>query len=184
MKIAYIGWGSLIWNQGSLKIQDSWQDDGPLIPVEFARISQDGRLTLVLWRGASPVQTLWSYAAEENLNAAIKGLKLREGTNANRIGYLSLRNGKSRCQVIEDLVVIIESWLRDKDLDAAVWTDLPSNFEQKTGKAFTTESAVAYLKSLEGNALDAARTYIVNAPDSINTPIKRAVEEELGWKRS
>jgi len=37
------------------------------------------------------------------------------------------------------------------------------------------------LKSLEGNALAAARTYIVNAIASINTPLRRAIEEELGW---
>jgi len=70
MKIAYIGWGSLIWKQGSLKLRGIWQSDGPYLPVEFARVSQDGRLTLVLCRGVSSVQTLWAYAEEENLNAA------------------------------------------------------------------------------------------------------------------
>jgi len=182
MKIAYIGWGSLIWNQGSLKLKGTWQSDGPYLPVEFARVSQDRRLTLVLYRGASPVQTLWTYAEDENLNAAIKGLKIREGASANRIGYLSLRNGKSRCRVIEDLVFVIESWLKDKGLDAAVWTDLPANFAERTGMAFTSENAISYLKSLEGEALAAARNYIVNAPASIDTPIRRAVGEDMGWK--
>lgn len=181
MKIAYIGWGSLIWDQGSLKLKGTWQCDGPYLPVEFARVSQDGRLTLVLCRGVSPVQTLWAYAEEENLNAAIKGLRVRERTSANRIGYLSLRNSKSRCRVIEDLVFVFESWLKEKGLDAAVWTDLPANFAERMGEAFTTENVISYLKSLEGDALAAAKAYIVNAPDSIDTPIRRAVEEELGW---
>ena len=182
MKIAYIGWGSLIWNQGSLKLQGPWQSDGPYLPLEFARVSQDGRLTLVLYRGVSPMQTLWAYAEEENLNAAIKSLKVREGTKAKRIGYFSLRSGKNRCQVIKDLVFVMESWLKDKDLDAAVWTDLPANFTERTGMDLNTENAIFYLKSLEGNTLAAARTYIVNAPASINTPLRRAIEEELGWK--
>ena len=182
MKIAQIGWGSLIWNQGSLKLQGTWQSDGPYLPVEFARVSQDGRLTLVLYRDVPPVQTLWAYAEEENLNAAIKSLRLREGTTAKRIGYLSLKNGKSRCRVIEELVFVIENWLRDKDLDAAVWTDLPANFTKRTGMAFTAENVIAYLKSLEGNSLDAVRTYILNAPESISTPLRRTIEEELGWK--
>jgi len=184
MRIAYIGWGSLIWNQGSLKLQGTWQKDGPYLPVEFARVSQDGRLTLVLYRDVPPVQTFWAYAEEENLNAAIKGLRLREGTTARRIGYLSLRSGKSRCGVVKDLVFVMENWLRDKGLDAAVWTDLPANFVERTGMDFTTENAISYLKSLEGNALSAARNYIVNAPASINSPLRRAIEEELGWKRS
>ncbi len=182
MKIAYIGWGSLIWNLGNLKLRGTWQSDGPYLPVEFARISQDGRLTLVICRDVSPVQTFWASAEEENLNAAIKGLKVREGTIANRIGYLSLRNGKSRCRVIEDLVFVFESWLKDKGLDAAVWTDLPANFAERMGVAFTTENVISYLKSLEGDALAAARAYVVNAPASIDTPIRRAVEEELGWR--
>ena len=37
------------------------------------------------------------------------------------------------------------------------------------------------LKSLEGNALSAARNYIGNAYASINTPLRRAIEEEVGW---
>lgn len=48
--------------------------------------------------------------------------------------------------------------------------------------AFTAENAISYLKSLEGEALAAARNYIVNAPASIDTPIRRAVGEDMGWK--
>ena len=184
MKIAYIGWGSLIWNPGSLRIMDSWQDGGPIFPVEFARVSKDGRLTLVLYRGASPVQTFWSLSAEENLDAAIKDLMLREGTIEKRIGYLSLSSGKSRCKVLGELVEVMESWLKHKELDAAVWTDLPSNFEEKTGMVYSTKNAIRYLKGLDGNKRDSAKEYIVNAPDSIKTPVRLAAEEELGWKRS
>ena len=184
MKIAYIGWGSLIWNPGSLRIMGSWQDDGPIFPVEFARVSKDGRLTLVLYRGASPMQTFWSLAADEDKNAAIKCLKLRERTIKDRIGYLSIRNGNSRCQIIGELVEVIESWLRYKDLDAAVWTDLPSNFAEKTGMVFSTKNAIRYLKRLERDRRDSAKDYIIKAPAIINTPVRLAVEEELGWKRA
>jgi len=45
-KIIVLGWGSLIWDPRELKIKNSeWQKDGPNLPIEFARISQDGRLT-------------------------------------------------------------------------------------------------------------------------------------------
>lgn len=38
-KIAVIGWGSLIWCPKGLKIRDKWKNDGPKLPIEFARIS-------------------------------------------------------------------------------------------------------------------------------------------------
>ena len=53
----------------------------------------------------------------------IKGRNYSKG-----IGCLSLRDGKRRCQVVQEIIVVMESWLRDKSLDADVWTDLPSNF--------------------------------------------------------
>ena len=62
MKIVYLGWGSLIWNTKGLKTKGEWQNDGPLLPVEFARVSRDGRLTLVLYPGAKKFRVQWIYS--------------------------------------------------------------------------------------------------------------------------
>lgn len=49
MKIACLGWGSLIWNPGDLKIKtEDWFSGGPILPIEFVRISTDKRVTLVI----------------------------------------------------------------------------------------------------------------------------------------
>ncbi len=47
-KIGIIGWGSLIWDPRGLPIKCKWHKNGPELPIEFSRISQDGRLTLVI----------------------------------------------------------------------------------------------------------------------------------------
>lgn len=48
MRIAILGWGSLIWNPNGLPIRGDWQRGGPVLPIEFSRISSDERLTLVI----------------------------------------------------------------------------------------------------------------------------------------
>ena len=48
MKIAILGWGSLIWNPRILKVAGDWTLDGPTLPIEFSRISDNDRLTLVI----------------------------------------------------------------------------------------------------------------------------------------
>jgi hypothetical protein len=89
MKVACIGWGSLVWSPGVLRCKGEWQLDGPCLPLEFARTSKDWRLTLVLTDGAAPVPTLWTeldYADPESAKAALQG---REATGPLSVGLWS-----------------------------------------------------------------------------------------------
>ena len=83
MEIAVLGWGSLVWEpkrrDARLRTKGYWYNDGPFLPIEYARISGNNELTLVIHPKARRVRTLWIYSLYHNLNGAIRNLQKREG---------------------------------------------------------------------------------------------------------
>ncbi len=87
VSIACIGWGSLIWDHRELPIIPPWNEDGPMLPVEYLRHSvKRETVTLVLDPSAQPVQSLWVPLQVSDLGQAREALRLREGTVAKYIG--------------------------------------------------------------------------------------------------
>lgn len=179
--IACLGWGSLIWDPRTLPIQRHWFQDGPFIPVEFARQSSDSRLTLVVEPNAKPVRTLWATMDDMNLDAAIEALRSREGipkSAKNKIGHWSV--GDEPPSVIPDL----PGWVRSRGVESVIWTALGPKFDGNNGKAPSVDQAVQYLRSLSGSVRDEAEKYVRNAPPQIDTDHRRRFEAELGWSVS
>ena len=180
MKIAFLGWGSLIWDESrEFKIDDGWKKDGPKLPIEFARISRDGRLTLVLYSDAQLIEVLWAEANTEDLDEARCNLQEREKANYKDIHYVSLDDNNTNSKVAPEILDGIIRWARTKKLDAVVWTGLDSKFKNE----FNEDSAVEYLKGLENGAKQKAKEYIQKAPCQIRTKVRERVEQELGWKQ-
>jgi len=179
MKIACLGWGSLIWDPRGLNIEGGWKKDGPGLPVEFARRSGDGRLTLVLYPELEPVKVLWALMDTEDISESRKNLQAREGTIERYIDYIWKNEEYS---YVLDSVEVVKGWAQEKGLDGVVWTGLYSNFEGKTGMEFTVENAVKYLDGLTSEDRKKAKEYIQKAPSQVRTPVRERVEDELGWQ--
>jgi len=75
---ACLGWGSLIWEPGDLPISHEWREDGPKLPLEFARKSKDGRMTLVVCKQGTLCPTLWNTLSSPSLDEARAALARRE----------------------------------------------------------------------------------------------------------
>jgi len=176
MKIAIIGWGSLIWDPKNLKtISDDWYEDGPMLPVEFARISNDGRLTLVIIPRCEKQRTLWTVSALTAIEEARENLRLREGRTKSQHIHSRIRGGAAKPDSIpREVLAEIDGWLEEHlDIDAVVWTGLPSNWEEKRGCSWSPIEAKAYLNSLVGDVYKKAEEYIDKAPSQIRTEFRK-----------
>lgn len=178
-EIAILGWGSLIWDPQDLCYNGEWYKDGPSLPVEFARISEDGILTLVLYLSAKKVQVLWTYSKKITISEAIHNLSEREKCPIESIGFIDLKTQESRCNVLPEVKDIIGSWAKGKGLDSVVWTDLSSNFSDKlNGKDFNEENVFEYLKELYEDKLRAekAEEYFFENRHQIITDLSEKIE--------
>ena len=176
--IACLGWGSLIWNPGDLPVNE-WREDGPSLPIEFARRSKDGRVTLVIAPGASEVAVLWATLRVTDIEEAIMRLAKREGCPSHRIGRWPGPAGVGSDRV--------GAWARDRGLAGIVWTALPANWNQVEGQVPTMAELLDYLRGLDGPTGAAAEDYIRSAPRQIQTGFRPELEaafNDLGSHQS
>jgi hypothetical protein len=180
MKIACIGWGSLIWNPENLIIQREWFYDGPLLCIEYTRQSINGRLTLAITPNTKPIRSLWALMATEDLTEAKQSLCIRETRSLKRIadsiGAIIVEE-----EYLSEPERTIHDWLSILKLDAAIWTKLPPKFKETENLAPTLEEAISYLKGLNINKRMIAEEYIRRTPKQIDTFYRREFEKEFGW---
>ena len=182
MGIAIIGWGSLIWDPQGLDIENEWHTDGPILPVEFARVSRGNRLTLVLVSNVPLQPTLWTLSRKPTLSEAVRDLAKRESTAEYNVGRWPHTNEHVGSQA--DILMRIAPWARERKLDAIVWTALgPKKPSGENGLA-TDEELTNYLRALVKHGDDAAaKEYVEKAPTQIKTPLRARIRRELGWKQ-
>ena len=151
--IACLGWGSLIWDPQDLPIRRYWFEDGPLVPVEFARQSEDGRITLVIVPSADPVRSQWALMDSDSLADARERLRRREGNTKNQyIGDWS-RGNCSPASIPE-----LSEWALARNIDSVVWTALPPKFDSENIRLPSVEEVIAYLQQRSRNRARRGRT--------------------------
>ena len=178
MRIAVIGWGSLIWSERTLKVEEGdWKPDGPKLPIEFSRISTDNRLTLVIDPEFDNVETYWKMSTLTNLEEACQNLQEREDTpDVEDIGFIDLEHRVHQIRRPNMFLLgRLSQWGTEKGLDALIWTELEPKFEARTGKEFNLENINEFIRGLSGIELERAREYIEMAPPQTQTRLRKDI---------
>jgi hypothetical protein len=151
LRVAILGWGFLLWEGGGAfdKWHDDWRCDGPMLNLEFSRVSASrlNALTLVIDRdNGAPNRVAWCLSLRDDPVLAQADLQSREGTTIRNIGRILAAQPDSNPanQSADD----IAAWAQTQGLDVVVWTRLSSNFESVTGISFSVGSALDYLGRL------------------------------------
>jgi len=184
LRIAILGWGSLIWDPRDLPIASAWQS-GPKLPIEFSRVStrgnRQGCLTAVIdEQQGVDVVTMFALSPRLNLDDAIVDLRDREGTIDDRVGFLDLHHGTERQfarQHHPRACNTIKAWAVQQQLDAVVWTGLTSNFLEVVNVPFSVSAALEHLRGLAEPMRSHAFDYLRRAPAEVMTPLRRAANE-------
>lgn len=180
LQIAILGWGSLIWDERPEfdKYHSKWLLDGPVLPLEFSRVSESrkGALTLVIDSvNGSDCQVAYTLSARSSAEDAIADLRCREGTTMERMGFY-FGNKTKKCAVA--VPASIAPWAAKNSFDVVIWTGLSSNFEREIGKKFSVERAITHLQNLTPEAKAGAAAYIWRAPEFIKTKLRSALQVE------
>jgi hypothetical protein len=184
VRIAVIAWGSLVWDRRELVVADDFEPTGPLLPIEFCRVSRNGRLTLVIDEAVGThCATYSALSAFDNISNARGNLQAREGLeHVNGVGFIDLTLGTKSGRAMERHPLAVETitaWANANRYDAAIWTALASNFHEpeKADEPFSVEAAIRYLETRGAKTLDAALTYVRQAPPEVQTPVRAEVKK-------
>lgn len=178
-RIVILGFGSLLWNSNGLNISN-WQKDGPILPLEFSRISKRGNLTLVIDpKNGSFNQVYWTLNKSNNLQDVMRELQKREKIKNKylnkSIGILDVKNHLYNEGANKYPIIILDGifkWARKKEIDFVIFSSLSVRFKDVINVPYTIENAVIYFNDLPINIQSLTKNYIEKTT-WINTEFKR-----------
>mgnify|MGYP006982470525 CR=1 FL=1 len=185
-RIAILGWASLIWDLENLAphTKGDWlMEAGPLLPMEFSRISPKRKLGLVVC--LDPIvgvdcKTHVIQSVHTDIALTIANLAARERAPLDLIGAVhsdGLRRGR-----MPEVCDRVTNWCEANEWDGVVWTDLKPNFIEYTQKEFSVNAGLCYLRTLTDDSLTEAFNYIENAPRQTQTPLRIALANDVWWQ--
>lgn len=164
-----------------MPVQGEWNNDGPMLPIEFARQSNNGRITLVIVPDKISFSSYWTLLEVKDSYEAKEALRAREEIPTKNIDTdIGMWNDELNAE--SEIEIAIAKWAISKSLSSVVWTALPPKFNGENNFIPTKEDVVKYLENLSPYKKEKAKEYIVKAPKTISTEYRIYIEDQLGWK--
>lgn len=185
MKIAILAWGSLINNNSDLSLNSEFIYNGPILPLEFSRVSSSGDkkgcLTLVIDKdNGQNNKVFYAESSLLNLSDAITELGIREKISQRiSIGYINRKNqtiNKLAFELYPEVCYDICDWADENGYEGVIWTGFRANFEKMTNQEFNIETAINHLDNLSYEQKEMAYSYIYNTPQEIQTSLRSFIE--------
>jgi hypothetical protein len=117
---------------GASRARDNrgWQIGGPVLPIEFSRVSNDGRLTLVVdEKNGVDVPTRYILSSRTDMAGAIENLRVREKAPSDRgIGVFDRSNELRNDHAMRSAPAVysrISAWATECAMDGVKWTAIP-----------------------------------------------------------
>lgn len=188
MKIAILGWGSLLWDPRPEfdNQHEDWQDDGPSLKIEFSRISKSRAcaLTLVLDpENGEMCRVAYTLSRRTNPCDARCDLRSREATELKYIG-LYPSDEAPEPEVDAESLQKIQTWMSEKELDSVIWTALTSNFAEIRKQQFSVKNAISHIQNLCPEGKAKAAEYVWRAPHFIDTHLRRKLQSAPWFPRT
>ncbi|MDO8939712.1 MAG: hypothetical protein Q7U98_11180 [Methylicorpusculum sp.] len=189
MNIAILGWGSLLWdNRPEFDEQhEEWLFDGPSLKIEFSRVSKtrNGALTLVLdAKNGKECQVAYALSKRKNPDDAICDVRSREGTTLKNVGFHFAEISRNQARD-EEVLKAVQNWASKKKIDVVIWTDLESNFDEKSEckRPFSIETALCHIQVLDSQGKAKAAEYVWRTPAFVATPLREALQSQPWFQK-
>ncbi len=175
--VACLGRGALIRGPHEWPVRRHRFDDGPPVPVEFARQSRDGRVALAVGPSARPVRALGVRMDPGCLEDARRAPARREGTSRKHIGFWS----PPPCSLVSPErsgAKAIAERAGARGLNGSVWAALRPEFRE-WGTAPRMDEGRERLRGPTGARRDSAERCIRRTPRPVDTERRRRIEAEV-----
>ena len=122
-----------------------------------------------------PCRVGHAFSKRTSLDAVVHDLAHREETTEGNIGWFVAVDGAAHGHDIDTLTAVLDSAMARR-IDAVIWTDTASYFEERCGRPLSVEAAIEHVRTLDPSTKSKVAEYVWRSPPFVQTPLRKALQ--------